>query len=92
MNFRMEALDYVQLPGRKLPCYRLIASGNQEEYSKAILICCALGTESPVLVGILYLVSESGTSICSYGIEIRGRNSIEAENHLWKVVEVASRF
>jgi len=92
MNFRMEVLDYVQLPGRELPCYRLIASGNQEHYSKAILICCALGTDSPALVGTLYLVSESGTSICSYEIEITGRNNVEAENHLWKVVEVASRF
>ncbi len=92
LNFRMEVLDYVQLPGRELPCYRLIASGIQGHYSKAILVCCALGTDSPALVGTLYLVSESGTSICSYEIEIRGRNNVEAENHLWKVVEVASRF
>ena len=92
MNFRMEVLDYVQLPGRELPCYRLIASGNQEHYSKAILICCALGTDSPVLVGTLYLVSGSDTNICSYEIEITGRNNVEAENHLWKVVEVASHF
>ena len=45
--FSMEVLDYVQVPGRKLPCYRLIASGSEKEYSQAILICCTAGTESP---------------------------------------------
>jgi hypothetical protein len=92
LNYNMQVLDYIQIPGRELPCYRLTASSNQENYSKAILVCCVVGTDSPVLVGTLYLVSASGISICSYTIEIRGRNNVEAEYHLWKVVEVASRF
>ena len=92
LNFSLEVLDYLQVPGRQLPCYRLIASGGKEEYSQAILVCCALGTESPVLVGTLYLMSNSDVSIRSYEIEITGRNTLEAEKHLWKVVEVASRF
>lgn len=92
LNIKMEVLDYIQVPGRELPCYRLIASSDQEDYSKAILICCAVGTEPPLLVGTLYLVFASGRSIYSYGIEIRGRNGVEAENHLWKVVEGTSRF
>ena len=92
LNFSLEVLDYLQVPGRQLPCYRLIASGGEEEYSQAILVCCALGTESPVLVGTLYLMSNSDVSIRSYEIEITGRNNLEAEKHLWKVVEVASRF
>jgi hypothetical protein len=92
LNFSMGFLDYLQVPGRQLPCYRLITSGGEEEDSQAILVCCALGTESPILVGTLYLVSNSGESICSYEIEITGRNNVEAENHLWKVVKVASRF
>jgi hypothetical protein len=92
LTFSMEVLDYVQVSGRELPCYRLIANSDQGEYSKAILICCAVGTEIPLLVGTLYLLSDSGRSICGYGVQIRGRNSVEAENHLWKVVEVASRF
>jgi hypothetical protein len=92
VNFRMEVLDYVQVPGRELPCYRLIASSVQQDYSKAILICCAVGTEAPLLVGTLYLLSDSRRTIHCYEIEIRGRNGVEAENHLWKVVEVASHF
>jgi hypothetical protein len=92
LNFKMEVLDYVQVPGNELPCYRLIAHSEREDYSKAILLCHAVGTESPYLVGMLYLVSGNHGSSCSYEIEIGGRNDLEAENHLWKVVAVASRF
>jgi len=92
LNFSMKLLDYVQVSGQELPCYRLTASSDAGDYFKAILICRAVGTETPVLVGTLYLLSDSGRSICVYQIEIRGRNSVEAENHLLKVVEVASHF
>ena len=92
LNFSMELLDYVQLSRWELPCYRLTASSDEEDSSKAILIARAVDTETPLLVGTLYLRSDSDSSICGYQIEIRGRNSVEAENHLWKVVEVASRF
>lgn len=92
LRFKMEILDYVQISGSELPCYRLTAGSGQGLFSKAILICRAVGTEAPRLVGTIYLVTGSGEDISSYGIEIGGRNNAEAENHLWKVVEVASHF
>jgi hypothetical protein len=90
--FTMKVLDYVQVSGSELPFYRLTAGSDEKDQTKAILICCAVGTETPVLVGTLFLVSDSGRSVCGYGIEIRGRNGVEAEDHLWKVVERASHF
>jgi hypothetical protein len=91
-HFAMELLDYVQVSGRELPCYRLSARSEDEEPAKAILICRAVGTEIPTLVGTLYLVCDSGRSIRGYAIQIRGRSGVEAENHLWKVVQRVSRF
>ena len=88
----MEVLDYVLIPGQDLPCYRLTATDELDGSCRAVLICAAIGTEIPVLMGTLYLVFGSSDGIRSYSIQITGRNSVEAEHHLLKVVEALSRF
>ncbi|UCF97307.1 MAG: hypothetical protein JSV89_19360 [Spirochaetaceae bacterium] len=91
-SFSMGVLDYVQIAGRDLPCYRLSATDELDISCTAVLVCAAIGTEMPLLIGTLYIVSNSGDDIKSYKVQIVGRNSVEAERHLLKVVEAVSHF
>lgn len=92
LRLEMKVLDYVRVRGQELPCYRLSAIYELDGSCRAVLVCAAIGVEMPVLTGTLYLVSATGDCLGSYNIQIVGRNSVEAENHLLKVVEAVSHF
>ncbi len=93
-SFSMSEIDYIDSAHKDLPFYRISfmpAAGSNHEISEAYFISCASVSSKPSLYGLLVIIREDHWPV-NYYVRISGRNELDADVHLHKVIQAVSDF